>query len=139
MTSLILQTATRYLLPLLALFSVFLLVRGHNEPGGGFIGGLVAAASITLCALAFDVKTARRILVIDPRQLISLGVLTALASGLLGMFLGKPFLTAVWTERNWPLLGEVKVGTPLLFDLGVYFAVIGTVLLAVLTLAQRNE
>ncbi len=65
MTSLILSTATRYMLPLLLLFSIFLLLRGHNEPGGGFVGGLVAAAAFALYAIAFDVATARRTLGVE--------------------------------------------------------------------------
>jgi multicomponent Na+:H+ antiporter subunit B len=137
MNSLILQTATRYLLPLLALFSVFLLLRGHHNPGGGFIGGLVAAAAITLCALAFDVNTARQILVVEPQYLIGAGMLTALASGAWGLLEGKAFLTGSWIKLYWPLGGTIDLGTPLLFDLGVYFAVIGTVLLVVLTRAEE--
>ena len=75
MTSLILSTAARYLLPLLLLFSFFILIRGHNEPGGGFIGGLVAAAAFALNAIAFDVGSTRRTLRIDPRTLIPAGLL----------------------------------------------------------------
>jgi multicomponent Na+:H+ antiporter subunit B len=68
MTSLILSTAARYLLPLLLLFSLFILVRGHNEPGGGFIGGLIGAAAFALNAIAFDARSTRRTLRIDPRR-----------------------------------------------------------------------
>jgi multicomponent Na+:H+ antiporter subunit B len=74
MTSLILSTAARYLLPLLLLFSLFILVRGHNEPGGGFIGGLIAAAAFALNAIAFDAGTTRRTLRLDPRMLIPIGL-----------------------------------------------------------------
>ncbi len=134
MTSLILSTATRYMLPLLLLFSIFLLLRGHNEPGGGFVGGLVAAAAFALYAIAYDVATARRTLGIDSRTLIGLGLLVALTSGVIGLVAGQPFMTGLWSEYAVPLLG--KVGTPLLFDIGVYLVVIGVTLTIIFGLAE---
>ena len=134
MRSLILRTATRYMLPLLLLFSVFLLLRGHNDPGGGFVGGLVGAAAFALYVLAFDVEAARRGLGIDPRTLIGLGLLTALASGMVGLVAGRPLLTGVWTQQAVPLLGEV--GTPMLFDVGVYLVVVGATLTIIFALAE---
>ena len=82
MTSLILRTATRYLFPIIMLFSIYALLRGHNEPGGGFVGGLAAASAYTLYALAFDVAAARNLLRIDSRTLIGLGLLLSLGSAL---------------------------------------------------------
>lgn len=134
MTSLIFSTATRYILPLLLLFSVFLLLRGHNEPGGGFVGGLVAAAAFALYVIAFDVATARRMLGIDPRTLIGLGLLVALGSGVIGLFAGQPFMTGLWSDYSVPLLG--KLGTPLFFDIGVYLVVIGVSLTIIFALAE---
>ena len=136
MTSLILRTATRYLLPLILLFAVFLLVQGHHEPGGGFIGGLVVAASIALCALAFDVNTARRLLPMPPHQIIGSGLLLAGGSGVWPLLLGKPFLTGVWGSIPAPGAEQLKIGTPLLFDLGVFLVVIGVVLMIVFALAE---
>jgi len=135
--SLILSTATRYLLPLLLLFSIFLLLRGHYEPGGGFVGGLVAAAAFALNVIAFGVPRTREILRLDPRVLIGSGVLLAAVSGMFAWFSGKPYLTAVWLKQPWPVLG--KVGTPLLFDLGVYFVVLGVVLKIIFVLAEETE
>jgi multicomponent Na+:H+ antiporter subunit B len=133
--SLILSTATRYLLPLLLLFSFFLLLRGHNEPGGGFVGGLVAAAAFALYAIAIDVKATRGILKVEPRVLIGAGVLTAAFSGLLSLLAGKPFLTALWLKQPLPVLG--KVGTPLLFDIGVYLLVLGVTLMIIFALVEE--
>ena len=124
--SLILSTATRYLLPLLLLFSIFLLLRGHYEPGGGFVGGLVAAAAFALNAIAFGVPRTREVLRLDPRILIGVGLLVAAISGLFAWLQGNPFFTAVWLKQPWPILGTV--GTPLLFDIGVYFVVLGVVI-----------
>jgi multicomponent Na+:H+ antiporter subunit B len=137
MNSVILQTATRYLMPLMLLFSVVVLLQGHNKPGGGFIGGLVGATAFALHAIAFNAQETRRALRIDMRTLIGAGILIALGSGLLGPLLGQPFMTAVWTELAVPGIGPTKVGTPLLFDVGVYLVVLGVVILMVLLLVEE--
>jgi multicomponent Na+:H+ antiporter subunit B len=135
MTSSILQTAVRLLIPLLLLFALFLLLRGHNQPGGGFEGGLVAASSFVLYSIAFGVNAARRALLARPSMILGFGLLIALVSGLPGAIDGRPFMSAVWTtfERGSVV---IDVGTPLLFDVGVFFAVIGVVLTIVFTLAE---
>ena len=132
--SLILTTATRYLLPLLLLFSLFLLLRGHNEPGGGFVGGLVTASAFALNAIALDVQETRLLLKVEPRVLIGVGVLISALSGAIPMLTGKPFLTALWLEQPLPVLG--KVGTPFVFDVGVYLLVLGVTLKIIFALAE---
>jgi multicomponent Na+:H+ antiporter subunit B len=135
MTSSILQTATRLLMPLLLLFAVFLLLRGHNQPGGGFVGGLVVASSFVLYSIAFGVAAGRRALLVRPSTLLGVGLLVALTSGLPGVFTGHPFMTAQWTEMPFGPT-TVAVGTPLVFDVGVFLAVVGVVLMIVFTLAE---
>ena len=81
MTSLILRTATRVLMPLLVLFALFMLLRGHNEPGGGFVAGLVVAAAFALHGFTFGVAAARRALIVDPETLLGIGLLVALLTG----------------------------------------------------------
>ncbi|HUE72388.1 MAG TPA: Na+/H+ antiporter subunit B [Pirellulaceae bacterium] len=141
MSSLILRTATRFMLPLLLLFSVFLLFRGHNEPGGGFAGGLVAASAFALYALAFGVPSARQSLRVDPRSLIGTGLLAAVGSGLLSLVLGKPFLAHrdLWTIVTLPGFGTLHLGTPLVFDAGVYLVVLGVTLTIILPLAEEQQ
>ena len=135
MTSSILQTAVRVLMPLLLLFAVFLLMRGHNQPGGGFVGGLVVAASFILYSIAFGVHAARRALLVRPSTLLGVGPLIALVSGLPAVLAGQPFMTAMWTTVTTGST-ELHVGTPLMFDIGVCLAVIGVVLTIVFTLAE---
>jgi multisubunit Na+/H+ antiporter MnhB subunit len=135
MTSILLRTATRTLMPLLLLFALFLLLRGHNAPGGGFVGGLVVAAAFVLYAIAFDIPASRRALLVDPSILLGVGLLIALLSGLVAIFTEQPFMTAVWTSLG-PESGGVLIGTPLLFDVGVFLAVIGVVLTIVFTLGD---
>lgn len=132
--SLIMLTAARYLLPLLFLFSLFILFRGHNEPGGGFIGGLVAAAAFALYAIAITPEAARRALRLEPRRLLTLGVLIALLSGLGGPLVGLPFMTGLWWDVTLPFVG--KPGTVILFDVGVYLTVVGVVLVIIFSLAE---
>ena len=122
-------------MPLLLLFALFLLLRGHNEPGGGFVGGLVVAAAFVLYSIAFGVDSGRRALLVDPSTLLGTGLLVALGSGIPAVLLGRPFLTAIWMKVGIePAVYDV--GTPLVFDVGVFLAVIGVVLTIVFTLAD---
>jgi multisubunit Na+/H+ antiporter MnhB subunit len=122
-------------MPLLLLFAVFLLLRGHNEPGGGFVGGLVVAAAFVLYSIAYGVSASRRALLVEPSVLLGAGLLVAGGSGLPAVLLGRPFMTALWTTVGVGSVA-VDVGTPLLFDVGVFLAVIGVVLTIVFTLGD---
>jgi multicomponent Na+:H+ antiporter subunit B len=133
----ILRTTSRYLLPLFLLFSFYLLLRGHNDPGGGFTGGLTAAAGFALYAIAFDVEGARRLLRFEPRVLVAAGLLTAAGSGLPALAGGGPFLGGRWLRIDVPGLGILDLGTPLLFDAGVYLVVVGMALWIILTLLEE--
>ena len=128
----IFRTAARLLMPLLLMFALFLLLRGHNQPGGGFVGGLVAAAAFALYAIAFGVQRARLALLVRPLTLLGAGLLIALVSGLPAVLRGEPFLTAVWA------LKPVAVGTPALFDVGVFLVVTGVVLMMIFSLAEDS-
>jgi multicomponent Na+:H+ antiporter subunit B len=136
--SLILRTTVRYLLALLILFSVFVFERGHNEPGGGFIAGLVAAAAFALYSIAYGVQETRRALRIEPRVLIGLGLLTALASGMIGMAFGGAFLSGLWGSVQLAGGSALEVGTPILFDIGVYLTVLGVTLTIVFALEEAE-
>jgi multicomponent Na+:H+ antiporter subunit B len=138
MRGLILPTATTYLMPVLLVFSVFLLLRGHNEPGGGFAGGLVAAAAFVLLSIADGVGVARRTLRVDPRSLVGVGLLIMLLSGLVAPLLeGSAYLTSLWWKIE---VGSqvVSIGTPTFFDIGVYLGVAGTILLISFALEEED-
>jgi multicomponent Na+:H+ antiporter subunit B len=131
--SLILRTAARLLVPLILLFSVFLMLRGHNESGGGFIGGLVAGTSFALYAMAYGTAASRRALRTTPQALLAAGLGTALLSGLIPLVRGGAVLQGLWAE---PL--GIKLGTPILFDVGVYLLVIGITLMIVYELDESG-
>jgi multicomponent Na+:H+ antiporter subunit B len=135
MNSIILRTASNFLLPLLLLFSVFVLLRGHYLPGGGFIGGLVAAIAFVLHAFAHGLKNTRFLLRLHPGYLLPIGLSMAFVSGALPMALyDLPFLTGLWLEDPLPVIG--LVGTALFFDTGVYFVVIGASLTIIFTITE---
>lgn len=137
MNSLILHVSTRLVLTLLLLFAVFLLLRGHNQPGGGFVGGLVATAAFTLYSVADGPEAARRALRIDPRTLIASGLLVAAGTGILPLVIDEPFLSAKWGTLDLPGVPSVTLGTPLLFDIGVFVVVLGVTQTIFLALAEE--
>ncbi|MEM9445067.1 MAG: MnhB domain-containing protein [Verrucomicrobiota bacterium] len=126
MPSVLLSIASRILLWPFVVLSITVLYRGHNLPGGGFIGGLIAAFPFILIMLADGVKEASRRLVISPITLLCWGLSIAVLSGLLASFASDSFMTGLWLPGfTLPILGKVHLGTPLLFDVGVYLTVVG--------------
>jgi multicomponent Na+:H+ antiporter subunit B len=130
MNSLILSAATRVITPLILAFSVFILLRGHNAPGGGFIGGLLAAVAMCLYAKAQGVPAARAAMRVGPASLGMAGVGAALLAGLWGLLVKGAFLAGVWpfiaTGPDGAKTG-LPVGSVILFDIGVYLVVLGAV------------
>ncbi len=133
--SILLPVATRYLMPLLLVFSFFLLIRGHNEVGGGFVGGLVASAALMLYGIAISPEALRKLLPVSPERLVATGLCVAFISGIVSVLSDKPFMTGLWIETAIPVIG--KVGTPLFFDIGVYLLVIGIVMWILLSFAEE--
>lgn len=136
--SLILRTASLILLPLLLLFAIFIMLRGHNLPGGGFVGGLVAAGAFALYGFARGSETASTGLRAAPHYLLGGGLAASLGSGILALLRGRPFLTGLWADIPLPGGHELHLGSTLLFDLGVFSVVVGTVLMMVLSLEQQD-
>jgi len=133
--SLILRTAAPFLVGLTFLFSIYVLLRGHNEPGGGFIGGLIAASAMATYTIAEGVSSARRALVIPPIALAGIGLLAAICSGLVSFFFEDAFLKGQWYLPEWA--PDLKlISTVVLFDIGVYLVVLGTISAIVLALEE---
>lgn len=130
MQSIILSAATRLLVGLILVFAVYLLWRGHHLPGGGFAAALVAATGFALFTLAEGQEAVRRALRTDPQRITAAGLALALGAGMLPLVLGQPFLTGLWGSLGTAL----ALGTPLIFDLGVFLVVLGTVLTLLLGL-----
>ncbi|ANM09748.1 MULTISPECIES: Na(+)/H(+) antiporter subunit B [unclassified Rhizobium] len=137
MNTLIFRTVAPFLTALMLLFSVFVLLRGHNEPGGGFIGGLIAASGLAIYGIALGVAAVRRALFFHPLSIAGFGLLLSTLSGLLSIFFAVPFMTGLWVYPN--LFGlEVPLSSVMLFDLGVYLVVLGAIASIALTLEEKE-
>ncbi len=137
MESIILRIAARHMRPLLIGLSLIVLYRGHNEPGGGFIGGLMFGAAYILYAMAFGVARTERSIFFNPINLTALGLFIALVSGVPALLLGESFMTGEWYTLFQGTLMELKLGTPLLFDLGVYLTVAGMLMLVMFSIMEE--
>lgn len=180
MRTIILSTAIRLLTPLFLVFSVYILFRGHNHPGGGFIGGLIGSIAFVFHVLAHGANATAKVffsltLYHYPRQqghsrtryflqimnanirgrrkgyrenhwnyifvrvrpvyLLALGLLLAVGSGIIGLLAGQSFMSGLWLDVQLPIIGSL--GTPLLFDAGVYLLVLGMVLKMIFTMSKE--
>lgn len=131
MNSIILTTASRFLVGLLLVFSVYMLLRGHNLPGGGFIGGLIGAVGFVLYAIAAGTEAARKALHFTPRAVGFAGLGIALFAGIMPAPLGQDLFTG-----QWLILGDLHLSSVLIFDIGVYLTVFGGILTLVFALEE---
>jgi multicomponent K+:H+ antiporter subunit A len=128
----------RLMFPLIMVFALYLLVRGHNLPGGGFVAGLTMAVALILQYMAGGVRWAEARLNLQPVRLIGLGLLTACATGLGAWLFAHPFLTSHTEHVTLPLLGELHVPSAFLFDIGVFLLVVGATLLILIALSHQS-
>jgi monovalent cation:proton antiporter len=130
----ILQTVTKSVAFIILTFSVFLFFAGHHNPGGGFIGGLMTASALVLFYLAYDMKTMNKVLPFDFKLLTACGLLIAVGTGLGSFFFQVPFLSHTFGHVVLPLIGDIELATAMLFDLGVYFTVVGVTMTIILSI-----
>ncbi|WP_456377968.1 monovalent cation/H+ antiporter subunit A [Thiolapillus sp.] len=135
----IMQTLTRLLFPLMLMIAVYIFLRGHNLPGGGFIAGLIAAVALIVQYLANGIAWTNDRLKFDMHWAIGLGLLTATATGLVAMGLGYPFLTSTFTYLNWPVVGKFEVASAIAFDLGVFLVVVGATVMSLVELGKLSD
>ena len=138
MNTLILRTIAPLLTCLIVIFSIFVLLRGHNQPGGGFIGGLIAASAFAIYGIACGVQPVRRALYFHPMGISAFGTFLAALSGLPSLIKQVPYLTGLWW---FPKLNEsiqLALSTPLLFDIGVWLVVVGAIVTIALALEERH-
>ena len=126
MNTIIFRTMAPLIVAIMLVFAVYICLRGHNEPGGGFIGGLIAASAIAILGMANGAEATRRALRFDPLSIAGFGVFIAGLSGLASLFTGSPFMTSIWLYLE---LGDtvVPLSTPMVFDIGVFLVVFGTI------------
>lgn len=138
MSTVIFRTVAPFLSALMVLFSIFVLLRGHNDPGGGFIGGLIGASALAIYGIACGVAAVRRAIRAHPLTIAGFGLFLAALAGVLSIFAEVPFLTGLWV---FPEIGgvELALSTPLIFDIGVYCVVLGALSSIALTLEEREN
>jgi multicomponent K+:H+ antiporter subunit A len=135
---LILSTFSRLLLPLALLVAVFILLRGHNLPGGGFIAGLIIAVALIMQYLANGIDWTRPRISGQLHPLIGLGLLAATLTGLASWYFGYPFLTSAHDHFHLPLVGDLELASAMLFDLGVLMVVVGITLVILIRLGELH-
>jgi multicomponent K+:H+ antiporter subunit A len=133
---LMLVVATRLMLPLALAVGVYIFLRGHNQPGGGFIAGLVVAIAMLMQAIASGHTWAVSRQRINAHTMLGLGVLIAGLTGLGSFAFGRPFLTSSFGYFTLPVVGTFELATAMAFDLGVFLAVVGTVILSLSQIAR---
>ena len=136
---LMLSVVARLILPLALLVSVFIFLRGHNAPGGGFIAGLVTAIALILQYVAFGAGWTQRRVRADFHPVVALGVLIAGLTGVASWFFGRPFLTSWHDHVHLPLIGDIEIASAIAFDFGVYLVVVGAALLVMANLSKVDK
>jgi multicomponent K+:H+ antiporter subunit A len=134
----IVQTITRLLVPLMLMVAVFIFLRGHNLPGGGFIAGLIAAVALISQYLANGIHWTNERLKMDMHNVIATGLLIAVVTGLVSISLGYPFLTSAFTYLNWPIVGQFEIASAIAFDLGVFLVVVGITVMILVELGKLS-
>ena len=138
MNTLILRTIVPVLTGLMVIYSIVVLLAGHTDPGGGFIGGLIAASAFALYGIACGVAPVRRALYFHPVSIAAFGMLLSALSGVISFYKGVPFLTGLWWFPEIAKGVEVPLSTPLMFDIGVWLVVVGSLVTIALALEEKE-
>ncbi|MCR6544345.1 Na(+)/H(+) antiporter subunit B [Dehalobacterium formicoaceticum] len=134
----ILQTVAKIAAFIILTVAVYLFWGGHHQPGGGFVGGLIVSSAVILMYLAFDLKSVLAGISFDFKILAPIGVSIAMVTGMIPMFMGRPFLSQAFGYFDLPIFGETELASAVLFDTGVALAVIGTAL-TIITAISEDE
>jgi multicomponent K+:H+ antiporter subunit A len=135
----IMATLTRILLPLALLVAVFILLRGHNQPGGGFIAGLITAVALIVQYLANGAAWTHQRMTSDNHPLVAWGLAIAAFTGLASWWFGYPYLTSTFSHLHWPIVGEFELASAMAFDLGVCLVVVGATLMILTNLGSLHH
>lgn len=134
----ILQTLTKMFVFVIIAFSIYLFLAGHHHPGGGFIGGLMTTSAIVLLLLSNGWKVIKQVIPIDFKNLMAIGLLIAVGTGMGSFLFGVPFLTQTFGYFYLPILGKTELATAVLFDIGVYLVVVGVTLSIIQSIGESE-
>ncbi|MFC0299712.1 Na(+)/H(+) antiporter subunit B [Virgibacillus soli] len=132
----ILHMVTKVVVFIILTLAIYLFLAGHNQPGGGFIAGLVLSSAFVLLFLAFDMETVQKGIPVNFLYVAATGVFLVVTTGLGSLFMKEPFLTQVFTQVDLPLIGVTDIGTMMLFEAGVALAVVGVVITIILGISE---
>lgn len=132
----ILHTITKLVVFIILTFGVELFLSGHNNPGGGFIGGLVLSSALVLLFLVYDIETVQKGIPVDFKKVAAIGVLLAVGTGIGAVLFGQPFLKQSFSTFHLPVFGDTELTTVLFFELGVALTVVGTVVTIILSISE---
>lgn len=133
---LILKTLSTIVSVIIFLLSIYLYFTGHFYPGGGFVGGLLCTMAIGLAMFTYGIETVNNILKINYIYVTALGLIFAISTAMSGLFLGQNFFKHHFTHAHIFLIGEVELHTAAIFDLGVYFVVVGVLMTVILSFGK---
>lgn len=136
MRNIILEKIATLFLRVMALSAIALLMRGHNQPGGGFIGGIILSTGFILYGMVFGTSQIRKVMIFNSRTWMGIGLLLVVTAALIPAFAGQLPLTGLWFTAHLPLIGTFHLGTPLLFDTGIFIAVVGVILSIIITIME---
>lgn len=134
----ILRTMSRVIILIIITFSLYLFFAGHNNPGGGFIAALMTASALILLAVSFGMDTVRRVLPVNYRLMTAIGLSVAILTASGSFLFGAPFLSHAFGHFDLPILGDTELATAVLFDLGVYLAVVGVVMTIIFSIKGED-
>ncbi len=136
---LLLRSLTQVLLPMTLVVGLYILLRGHNAPGGGFIAGLIVASALVAQYLAHGINTTANRMKVSMHASMALGLLLAAATGIGAILIGYPYLTSTFGHLHWPIVGSFELASAMAFDLGVFLVVVGATVLILVQLGRLTE
>jgi len=136
MRNIILEKVVQLFLKVMLIYSIYLLMRGHNNPGGGFIAGIIASTGFIFYAMIYGTEKIRTIMVFSSQQWIGFGLILIFISAIIPLMFGKEILTGLWINLENSAFGSIHLGTPLLFDTGVYLGVTGVILAITISIME---
>ncbi|TAJ13206.1 cation:proton antiporter [Marinilabiliaceae bacterium JC017] len=136
MNNIVLRTIVNLISRLLLYLSIYLLWRGHNAPGGGFIGGIIAAIGFVFYAIIYGPGKTRERIKLPPMYYIGGGLFFSALSTVISVFTGRQPLTGLWIDIPLPVIEDIHLGTPFLFDMGVYLVVFGMITAIIINIME---
>lgn len=134
--NLILRTSSRFVVFIILTLALYLFFAGHNNPGGGFIAGLVLSSAYVLMLMVNDIETVQKSIPLDFKKVAAFGTFLAVGTGFGGIIFGAPFLTQVFGHFHLPLFGMVELTTVTIFEAGVTLTVVGVVTTIILSISE---